>query len=47
MPNSKQLKWRDMLDLFCLSWTLSFGDVLEFSTTAKDDFDAEEKVFDA
>jgi len=33
--------------LFCLSWTLSFEGVLEFSTTLKETFDVEAEEFHA
>jgi len=32
-------------DVFCLSWTLSFESVLEFSTTLPETFDVEAQVF--
>jgi len=33
--------------VFCLSWTLSFENVLEFSTTLKETFDVEAEEFHA
>ena len=31
--------------MFCLSWTLNFEGVLEFSTTLKEKFDVESQEF--
>jgi aspartate carbamoyltransferase regulatory subunit len=38
-------RFRAKVTLFCLSRTLSFKDVLEFSTTGKEKLDVEKKAF--